>query len=143
RKPERQRRRATDDGVAVPCAEHPLDRNQPLEADEPIGAAGLHPEVLADLHERPHELVAVAGRPDGDAHPTFSSGAYSSISRRSDPSSNRTVTTPSGSMRVTIPVPSVWWRTASPVESSGMSQRGAGWLCGGRPQPDPDAGRSD
>src|SRR5262249_34951075 len=43
------------------------------------------------------------------------SGAYSSISRRSEPSSKRTVTTPSGSIRVTIPVPSVLCRTVSPV----------------------------
>ena len=28
-------------------------------------------------------------------------------------------------MRVTIPVPSDWWRTVSPVDRSGMSERGA------------------
>jgi phosphopantetheinyl transferase len=55
----------------------------------------------------------------------FSSGAYSSTNRRSEPSSNRTVTTPSGSMRVTIPAPSDPCLTLSPVESAGTSMRGA------------------
>src|SRR5262249_44289743 len=70
---------------------------------------------------------------------TRSSGAYSSISRRSAPSSKRTVTTPSASMRVTMPVPSVECRTVSPVETSGMTVRGA--ISAGRaPYPDHDAG---
>src|SRR5438067_875103 len=56
---------------------------------------------------------------------TRSSGAYSSISRRSEPSSKRTVTTPSASIRITMPVPSVEWRTVSPVETSGTTARGA------------------
>ena len=37
----------------------------------------------------------------------------------------RTVTTPPGSIRVTIPVPIVEWRTLSPVERLGTSSRGA------------------
>ena len=51
-----------------------------------------------------------------------SSGAYSSISRRSAPScAKRTVTTPPGSTRRTTPSPSVPWRTLSPVDRSGRS----------------------
>src|SRR5262249_21434725 len=105
---------------------------------------GLRAEVLADHEHGADELVEVGAAPDLDAHPAMrSSGAYSSISRRSPPSSKRTVTTPSGSILVTIPEPSVWWRTASPVESSGTSARGANSRGGGRaPSPAHAAGAS-
>ncbi len=73
----------------------------------------------------------------------FSSGAYSTISRRSVPSpAKRTVTTPPGSMPVTMPSPSEPWRTASPVESAmpgaRLDRRGGGRAVAtprGRPQP--------
>src|SRR5215218_10140157 len=92
----------------------------------------LSPEVFE------HELVH-----DGDWNPLGyamrSSGAYSSMRRRSTPSSaNRTVTTPSLSIRVTTPSPRVEWRTESPVESSGKERRGA---TVGEPYPDQEAGR--
>ena len=118
---ERHRPRAPDHRVAVPRAEHAIERGDAREPPGPrLGA--VRAEVLPDLHERALELGFVGDGTDLEAHPlTFSSGAYSSISRRSEPSSKRTVTTPSGSMRVTIPVPSVWWRTASPVASDGSS----------------------
>src|SRR5262249_38653563 len=96
---------SADHRVAVPRAEHPVERGDAGETATPrLGA--VRAEVLADLHQRALELGLVRARAYLDAHPTFSSGAYSSISRRSEPSSKRTVTTPSGSIRVTMPVPS-------------------------------------
>ncbi len=79
------------------------------------------------------ELLEVAAGPDREAHAIFSSGAYSTISLRSVPSAaKRTVTTPPGSIPVTIPSPSEPWRTASPVESA-MPGRGSSAADAGEP----------
>lgn len=95
----------------------PLDERQPED---------LYVEAnrLLEVDDLEDELIdASDGNPLG--HAIRSSGAYSSMRRRSTPSpAKRTVTTPSLSIRVTTPSPSVECRTESPVESSGNERRG-------------------
>src|SRR5205823_3857208 len=119
---EREDTGTADDAVSLPRRVHALDR-QPLTEALHLLQRVLGGEVVADRVQCLPRLLERGANANLDAQ-RRSSGAYSSISRRSLPSSKRTVTTPSASMRVTIPVPSVWWRTASPVESCGMSARG-------------------
>ena len=100
---------------------HPLG---PKDTGEALhGVLGRDaPEVVRDRREAGQDLTALCP-PDLHAQ-TFSSGAYSSMRRRSTPSSaKRTVTIPSDAMAVTTPSPRVEWRTESPVERDGTSRR--------------------
>src|SRR5207249_8676128 len=98
-----------------------------LEVGQPTLAPLLGRAVAAEvMDDRARGVPELLDRPAGaDLHQAiFSRGAYSSISRRSAPSSaKRTVTTPPGSTRTTTPSPSVPWRTESPVASDGISGR--------------------
>ena len=134
---EREGARAGHDRAAVPDRVHPVEREQPCEASGVL--LGRRPaEVVADRRRGRGVLVQVARGAHAKRHApilcggyvqTFSSGAYSSISRRSLPSAaNRTVTTPSGSIRVTTPSPSEPWRTESPVESAGTACSSRGMI---------------
>ena len=117
REPEREGAGAADDAAVLPGGVHALDREVLREALHPL-LGRIEPEVLPDREDRLPELLEVGAGRDPERHAIFSNGAYSTISLRSDPSyANRTVTTPPGSMPVTIPSPSEPWRTASPVES--------------------------
>ncbi len=123
--PEREGARAAHDRVAVEGGVHAaeLEGVQPALGPDVVGL--LPAEVVDDRPGRSLQLVPRAAYPHVDGHAIFSSGAYSSISRRSAPSSaKRTVTTPPGSIRTTTPSPSVPWRTESPVASSGKCSRG-------------------
>src|SRR5205814_5967757 len=105
---ERKDAGAPDDLRAVARRVHPLERHVSQEALEPL-VRRLRAEVLRDREERVAELVEVSAPPDVEIHQAMrSSGAYSSIRRRSAPSSaKRTVTTPPGSIEITTPSPSV------------------------------------
>ena len=110
---------AVDGGEHAPVRQHPCDALHVLGRRRPRGA-----EVVGDRRERAQDLVALG---DADLHGhTFSSGAYSSMSRRSAPSwAKRTVTVPSPLIPTTTPSPSVEWRTLSPVERLGTGPLGA------------------
>jgi len=113
--------RPADDGAVLGCDVHTLGLEDAREAFR-VRRRRLLAEVVHDRRE-PAEQVLTRCPPHLHGY-TFSSGAYSSISRRSTPSSaKRTVTIPSAAMAVTTPSPSVEWRTESPVESEGTSRR--------------------
>ena len=118
---ELERAGAGDDLAVLLGNEHALG---PEHAGETANGllARCTPEVVRDRGDPARELLRLR-LPDLHAH-TFSSGAYSSMSRRSTPSSaKRTVTIPSAAIAVTTPSPRVEWRTESPVERDGTSRR--------------------
>jgi hypothetical protein len=130
---EREGTRAADRDPVLPARVHALDREVLREALHAL-LGRVEPEVLADGEDRLAELLEVRAGRDGEAHESiFSRGAYSTISLRSVPSAaKRTVTTPPGSIAVTMPSPSEPWRTASPVESA-MPGRGSTCAAVGEP----------
>src|SRR5262249_5240739 len=117
----------------------PLARQHLRRALEVLVAERLGECNVGGLHRR-SELVLRRG-PDLDHHELRSSGAWSSMRRRSLPPGTRTVTTPPASICVTTPSPSVPCRTESPVESDGTSSRGV-TPCACAPYDAHDVGRN-
>ena len=92
--------------VTWPCAGQ-TKPNWARSVAAPAGAASAQIATPAAISRPPSHASTLAGQACRFNRQRRSSGAYSSIKRRSAPSSKRTVTTPSGSIRVTMPVPSV------------------------------------
>src|SRR5262249_12895320 len=116
RRLERECAGSPDDPPVFPGRVDALQRQVLREALDALRIR-LEREVLADCEDRLAELVQVGARRDLETHSLLSSGAQSTMSRRSLPSSKRTVTMPPGSSAVTTPSPSDAWRTLSPVET--------------------------
>src|SRR4029453_1066743 len=116
-------RAAHDRAVVLQRGVHALELEDLQPAVGPVFVRLLPAELVDEHADGVAQLLAA--RAGADLHQAiFSSGAYSSISLRSAPSSaNRTVTTPPGSTRTTTPSPRVPWRTESPVPRRGTCSR--------------------